>query len=112
LDFDENEKEFIVRAEAPGFEAEDLDIQVSGNLLTIKAQKKRESKEKKGDGYYEERHLERVVTLPADADPDKIEATYRNGILEIHLAKTEDAQRKRIPVKTESDADSGHKSRR
>ncbi len=110
LDFDENEKEFIVKAEAPGFEAEDLEVSVSGNLLTIKADKKREDKEKKGDGSFEERHLERVVTLPPGADPDKVEATYRNGILEVHLAKTEDAKRKRIPVKADSDVESTFKS--
>jgi HSP20 family protein len=109
LDFDENEKEFIVKAEAPGFEASDLDVSVSGNLLTIKADKKCESKEKKGNGHFEERHFERVVTLPSGADPDKVEAKYRNGILEIHLAKTEDAQRKKIPVKADSDIESSFK---
>ena len=99
VDFDENEKEYILKAEAPGFEPQDFDIEVSGNLLTIKAEKKRESKEKKGDHYFEERRFERTVTLPAGANPDQVEAKYHNGILEIHLAKTEDAQRKRIPVK-------------
>ena len=43
MDFDENEKEFVVKAEAPGFDASDLDVSVSGNLLTIKAEKKKES---------------------------------------------------------------------
>jgi HSP20 family protein len=99
-----------VKAEAPGFDASDLDVSVSGNLLTIKAEKKKESKEKKGE-YFEERRFERAITLPSGADPDKVEATYHNGILEIHLAKTEDAQRKRIPVKTESHIESVHKSR-
>ena len=110
VDFDENEKEFVVKAEAPGFDASDLDVSVSGNLLTIKAEKKKESKEKKGE-YFEERRFERAITLPSGADPDKVEATYHNGILEIHLAKTEDAQRKRIPVKAESHIESVHKSR-
>ena len=101
---------YNVKAEAPGFEAEDLEVSVSGNLLTIKADKKRETTEKKGDGSFEERHLERVVTLPAGADPDKVEAKYHNGILEVHLAKTEDAKRKRIPVKADSDTESTFKS--
>jgi len=111
MDFDENEKEFVVKAEAPGFDASDLDVSVSGNLLTIKAEKKTESKEKKGREYFEERRFERAITLPSGADPDKVEATYHNGILEIHLAKTEDAQRKRIPVKAESHIEPVHKSR-
>ena len=105
MDFDENEKEFILKAEAPGFEAGDLDIQVSGNLLTIKAEKKQEKKDKKGGTHFEERRLERVITLPAGVDPDKVDAKYHNGILEVHLAKTEDARRKRIPVRTQEDSE-------
>ena len=112
MDFDETEKEFIVKAEAPGFDASDLDVGVSGNLLTIKAEKKKESKEKKGHEYFEERRMERAITLPSGADPDKVEATYRNGILELHLAKTEDAKRKRITVKAESDIEASPKSQR
>jgi HSP20 family protein len=99
MDFDETEKEFVLKAEAPGFEPEDLNIEVSGNVLSIRADKKQESKEKKGNGYFEERHFERVITLPSGANPDQIEAKYHNGILEVHLGKTEEAQRKRIPVK-------------
>jgi HSP20 family protein len=98
MDFDENEKEFVLKAEAPGFEPSDLDIQVSGNVLSIRADKKQESKEKKGNGYFEERHFERVITLPSGADPDKVEAKYQNGVLEVHLGKSPEAQRKRISV--------------
>jgi len=112
MDFDENEKEFVLKAEAPGFDASDLDVSVSGNLLIIKAEKKKESKEKKGHEYFEERRLERAITLPSGADPDRVEATYRNGILEIHLAKTEDAKRKRITVKAGSDVEASPKSPR
>jgi HSP20 family protein len=112
MDFDETEKEFIVKAEAPGFDAGDLDVSVSGNMLTIKAEKKKESKEKKGREYFEERRFERSITLPSGADPDKVEATYHNGILEIHLAKTEDAQRKKIAVKAGSDIEGSAKSHR
>jgi len=110
MDFDENEKEFVLKAEAPGFEVGDLDVSVSGNVLTIKAEKKKESKEKKGHEYFEERRFERAITLPSGADPDRVEAKYRNGILEVHLAKTEDAQRKRIPVQAEPDIESTFKS--
>jgi HSP20 family protein len=111
MDFDETEKEFIVKAEAPGFDAGDLDVNVSGNVLTIKAEKKKENKEKKGRDF-EERRFERSITLPSGADQDKVEATYHNGILEIHLVKTEDAQPKRIPVKAGSDIEGSAKSPR
>jgi HSP20 family protein len=112
MDFDETEKEFIVKAEAPGFDAGDLDVNVSGNVLTIKAEKKKESKEKKGHECFDERRFERSITLPSGADPDKVEATYHNGILEIHLAKTEDAQPKRILVKAGSDIEGSTNSPR
>ena len=112
MDFDETEKEFIVKAEAPGFDAGDLDVNVSGNVLTIKAEKKKENKEKKGRECFEERRFERYITMPSGADPDKVEATYHSGILEIHLAKTDDAQPKRIPVKAGSDIEGSAKSPR
>ena len=112
MDFDETEKEFIVKAEAPGFDASDLDVSVSGNVLTIKAEKKKENKEKKGREYFEERRFERAITLPSGADPEKVEAKYHNGILEIRLAKTEDARRKKIPVQAGSDVEGSAKVHR
>jgi len=100
LDLDDTGNEVVVRAEAPGFEAGDFDIQVSGNLLTIRAQKKHETDQKQ-DGYqYEERQLQRSVTLPAGVDADKVDARYRNGILELRLPKPPQALGRRIEVKT------------
>jgi HSP20 family molecular chaperone IbpA len=113
FDIDENENEYIVRAKMPGFKSEDIDIQVSGNVLTIKAEKKGESKEKKDQGYFEERRLERAITLPAGADVDKVDASYwTNGILVIRLAKTEDAKRKGIAVQGDSTIESSPKAHR
>lgn len=103
LDLDDTGNEFVVRAEAPGFEANDFDIQVSGNLLTIQAERKGDKEEKKGDYHYTEHsygQFQRSVTLPAGVDTDKVEARYRNGILELHLPKTPEALGKRIDVKS------------
>jgi HSP20 family protein len=102
LDLEEGDKEVVVKAEAPGFEPAELDVQVSGNLLTIKAEKKQESKGEKGNGLYEERRhrsFRQTFTLPPGTEADKIEARYHNGLLEIHVPKSEEAQGKRIPVK-------------
>jgi HSP20 family protein len=96
LDFDEGDKDVVVRVEAPGFEAGEFAVQVSGNVLTVRAEHKQEGKEK--DSGYSERRFERAVTLPQGVDPDKAEAHYRNGILELRLPKTAAAQAKRIPV--------------
>lgn len=99
LDLDDRGNAVVVRAEAPGFEASDFDVQISGNVLTIRAEHKQESKGEEGD-YFSRRQLHRSVTLPAGTDTEKVEATYRNGILELRLPKTPEAQAKRIEVKT------------
>jgi HSP20 family protein len=103
LDVEDGDQEMIVRAEAPGFEPSEVDVQVSGNLLTIKADKKEKKEGKDGNGRYEERHyrtFHKTVTLPLGTDPNKIEARYKNGLLEVHVPKSEEAKGKRIPVKT------------
>jgi HSP20 family protein len=103
LDLDDTGKEVFVRAEAPGFESNDFDVQVSGNTLTIRAQRKEEKKEKKGEHPFAERRystFHRSVTLPAGTDSDKVEARYRNGILEVRLPKLPEAQGQRITVKS------------
>jgi HSP20 family protein len=97
LDVKDAEKEVIVRAEVPGFEATEIELELRNNWLYIKAEKKFEVKEKARE--YAERHYERFVELPAAVDPKKVEAMYRNGVLEVHLPKTEEAKALRIPVK-------------
>lgn len=102
LDLVDGDKEVVVKAEAPGFEPAEFDVQVSGNLLTIKAEKKQVSKGEKGNGHYEERryrNFRRTVTLPPGTEADKIEAHYRNGMLEVHVPKSDEAKGKRITVK-------------
>jgi len=95
FDLEDAGNEYVVRAEAPGFEAGDFDVQLANNWLTIKAE------HKEGDGKEGEevrRQFQRSFTLPAGADPDKVEARYRNGVLEVHLGKTAEAQGRRITV--------------
>lgn len=99
LEMEENEKEVFVRAEAPGFEAEEFHVEVRGETLMLKAEHKHE--EKAGDKKYEyaERKYERFVTLPAPVATEKVEAVYRNGVLEVRLPKTEETKAHRILVK-------------
>ena len=97
LEMMEAEKEVIVRAEIPGFETPDLDVELLNNRLIIKAEKKPETKAKGVESV--ERRYERFVELPVEVDPAKVEAIYRNGVLEIHLPKTEAAKGRHIPVK-------------
>jgi HSP20 family protein len=100
LDMDDTGKEVTVRAEAPGFEAGEFDVAVSGNVLTIKAEHKQEAGDKKNGYRSSERRLHQSVTLPPGTDPDKVEARYRNGVLEVRLPKTAEAQGRRITVKS------------
>jgi len=95
LEIEDAEKEFIVRAEMPGFELPEIEVELRNNRLFIKAQKKFEAdKTERSERYYE-----RFVELPEPIEPAKIEAFYHNGVLEIHLSKTPEAAGLRIPVK-------------
>jgi HSP20 family protein len=102
VDMQENDKEIIVRAEAPGFEPKDFDIQISGDTLVIQAEHQQESEDKdKGYRYSERRwgHFQRSIPLPGTVNADQVDARYRNGVLELHMPRTEDPNRKRIEVK-------------
>jgi HSP20 family protein len=102
VDVEDTDKEIRVRAEAPGFEPQDFDIHVSGNTLTIQAEHKQESEEKQGESHSWHRRYgryQRSLTLPAAVEADKVEAHYRNGVLELRLPRTQEAHRRRIEVK-------------
>jgi HSP20 family protein len=102
IDIAESENEFVVKAEVPGCKADDVDISVCGNMLTITGEKKLEE-ERKEKGYY---HMERSygsfrrdLSLAGDVDPDKIEAVCKDGVLTITLPKTEKAKAVKVKVK-------------
>ncbi len=102
LDMQDAGKEVIVRAEAPGFETEEFDVQLRGDQLYIRAEHKEEAK--KGEGQEQSvsdrfGFFERWLTLPSGLNTDKVEARYRNGVLEIHLPKTPEAVGRKIEVK-------------
>lgn len=99
FDVEETPKEVVVRAEVPGFDLADLKVEVVGDALKILAEHKEEKKEKEGEERYLGR-LERMVMLPPDVEVEKIEAVYRNGILEIHIPRKPEALPRKIEVKT------------
>src|SRR5439155_17130755 len=100
VDMEEKDKEIIVRAEAPGFDAKEFEVQASGNTLTIRAEHKEGAEKKEGEtGAWGFRRFERSLTLPSGVSADKAEAHYRNGVLELHLPRTEEARAHRIEVK-------------
>jgi HSP20 family protein len=103
VDVSETDKEIHVTAEIPGLEAKDLDVSLSGSNLVIRGEKKAE-KEEKGEQYYHKESsygaFHRSIPLPAEVEEDKIEATYKKGVLKISLPKSPEAQkvRKKITV--------------
>ena len=99
LDLEERDDAFVVRAEAPGFESGDFDLQVHDHQLMLRASRKAEKAEEAGSEW-EQRELYRSVSLPADIDAEKVDAQYRNGVLTVTLPKTEQSQGRRIEVKS------------
>jgi len=98
LEVEDADKELVVRAEVPGFEPAEMAIELWDNMLMIRAEKKHEAEEKKP--YEFTRYgYERLVDLPVAVTPEKAEACYRNGVLEVHLPKAEEAAVRLIPVK-------------
>jgi HSP20 family protein len=97
---EELDKEFVIRAEAPGFEGSEFEVLFTNNVLTLKAEHKVETEGKIEGTFHCERYFERDVTLPAGIKPEKIEATYKNGVLEVHVPKSEETKPRRVIVKT------------
>lgn len=105
VDVVENEKEYRITAELPGLGREDVELNLSGNMLTIKGEK-REQREEKGANYYlSERRFgtfRRSFELPQSVKRDGIEASFDKGLLTVVLPKTADAaqQTRKIEVKS------------
>jgi len=99
LDVREKENEVEIRAEAPGFEPSDFDVQVRGTQLVLHAAHKNESRDDE-DGYYEwsQNEFHQAVPLPTGVDADKVAARYRNGVLTVTVPKSEEAKARRITV--------------
>lgn len=93
FDVDDKNNEIVVKAEIPGFQANEIDVQLNNGYLTIKAEKKQKKDEEESYQTYR-----RTVTLPCGVKEDKATATCRNGVLELHLPKTEATKAKHIPI--------------
>ena len=102
VDIAEKKKEIIVKAEIPGVEAKDMDITISGKILTIKGEKKQEKKEKEENFHRMERsygYFNRTIELPCEVDSEKVDASYKKGVLKIELKKNKESESKRIEIK-------------
>lgn len=104
VDIEEQDKQYVVRADVPGIDPKDIEVTMDNGVLTIKGERESESK-KEGKDYkrVERMHgsFQRRFTLPEDVDPKTIEAKGRNGVLEITLHKSKETaeKKRRIEVK-------------
>jgi HSP20 family protein len=101
VDIEEQEDAFVVEAEVPGVKREDVNIEVSGNELTISG----EIKVREREGIIRRRtrrvgRFEFRVVLPSEVDPEGVDAKLDDGVLTVRVPKAERAQRRRIEVKS------------
>ena len=102
VDIFERGDDLVLRAELPGVNKDELDLRVEGNVLTLHRERKRDDSVSEESYHRVERSygsFTRSFTLPNTVDATRIEASYRDGILEVVLPKAEDAKPKRIEVK-------------
>lgn len=103
LDLAETDDEIRVRAEVPGMNPGDLDVSLTGDVLTLSGQKLDEDEGKNEGRHYSERSFgvfKRAVKLPCAVDPDRVSAEHRNGVVTITLQKADTVKPKRIQVKS------------
>jgi HSP20 family protein len=104
VDLYEEKDEIVVKAELPGMTKDDIQVNIAEHLLTIKGEKKKEEEAKEKDYYRSERMygaFSRSIALPTEVSTEKANATFKNGVLEIRLPKSEAAKKKEIKVKVE-----------
>lgn len=101
VDIYDNDKHIVIKAELPEIDKKDIVIDVKDGVLTLKGERSFDNEIKEEKYYCRERmfgKFERVFRLPADVDPEKISADYKDGILKIDIPKPEEQQPKKITV--------------
>ena len=98
---EETDKEILVRIEVPGMEKEDLQITIDGNMLYLSGEKRIERESHDSSYHIMERAygaFQRAIPLPRNVRTDDAEASYKNGVLKIHLPKITSEKVKNIPL--------------
>ena len=104
MDVYEEKDEIVVKAELPGIDKENIEVNLTDHTLTIKGEKKKEEEVKEENYYRSERSYGsffRTLELPTAVHGDKVKASFKNGILEVRMPKTEEAKAKEIKVKVD-----------
>jgi HSP20 family protein len=102
VDIYEDGNEIVFRAELAGLKQEDIDIEMTGDTLTIKGERRFEDKQQKENYVRVERaygQFQRSFTIPVPVEHDKVSASYRDGLLEIRVPKAEATRPKKVQVR-------------
>ncbi len=104
VDIIEDDKEYLVKADLPEMKKDDVKVTMENGVLSISGERKVEKEEKNKKYHRIERSIgtfERTFTVPEDADPSKIAAEFKEGVLTVHLPKSPAAKPKPIEVKVQ-----------
>ena len=102
VDIVEDDKDYVIKAELPGLKKEEIKVGVQDDVLTISGERKYEKEEKDKKFHRIERaygSFMRSFTIPEDSDGEKVSAEFKDGILRVHLPKTEKVKPKQVEVK-------------
>lgn len=101
VDIHETDNALVLKAELPGFSKEDISVEFKDSRLILRGEREHEAEVKEEQYHRRERvygSFQRVFMLPTTVDPDKIQATYKDGILELQLPKSEATKPKRVAI--------------
>jgi HSP20 family protein len=90
VDLSVTEQEYVLSVEIPGVSENDVSVDISGNTMTIRGEKKQEKEEKEKDYYRIERRygaFQRILSLPEDVDQNSIKANFKNGVLSVTMLR-------------------------
>jgi HSP20 family protein len=102
VDIHEDERHYTIRVELPGVSADDVHVEVAEGVLSIRGEKRSERDEEKERVRYTERYhgsFQRTFRLPDDANPDAVEAAFKDGVLTISVARREVAKPKTVAIR-------------
>ncbi len=102
VDTYEKDDAIVVNAELPGVNKEDISVDVKNNILTISGERKHEEDVNEDNYFRKERFygkFQRSFTLPDNVDSEKVDAAYKDGVLEVTIPKTEQGSTKKIEIK-------------
>ncbi len=101
MDLVETDQDFVLRADLPGLDEGDVNIELDDNILTVSGERKSEHEQRK-EGYYRVERasgsFSRSLTLPEGVDPERIKASFDRGVLEVRIPKPEERKPRKVAI--------------